>query len=314
MPENAVQHHPTSPDPVLIVGAVTWDVVNGERVPGGAATYAARTATALGVRAYILVAAGEDAGLAAFADHELAVVPVEQTMMLEHRFHDGTRQQRVLARPERPLRPSDRPAHWPAPRTMILGPLLPDDIDVAAFLDLDSPEETAVIAQGLQRTVGSDGTIEHLERPSAALLDAARPGVTICLSAEETARWSSDAVDSLVARSRRVVRTLGAGGAEIRTRVAGMDGVERVRQVPALDAAVVDTTGAGDVFATALILAMRTGDEVAERLAAACAAACVERHGSASLPARAELEDRAGITPDSRSDRSGRDGAQGDRS
>ena len=290
MTENAAHH-----DPVLIVGAVTWDIVSGtgvdgERRPGGVVTFAARVASAFGVRAYVLVSAGADADLAAFAEHDLAVVPVEHTMTLEHRHIDGVRHQRVVARPDRMLRPSDRPDHWPAPRTMILGTLLPGDID------LDTPEETALIAQGLQRVVTADGTIEDSTAPSAALLDAARPGVTVYLSAEETARWGAGeatAVDTLAARSKRVVRTMGAAGAEIRTG-------EATRFVPALRADVLDTTGAGDVFASALILAMRAGEDVAERLAAACAAACVERIGSAPLPARTELEARAGLSGDVR--------------
>ena len=284
------------PDPVLIVGAVTWDVVGGARVPGGAVTFAARAASALGIRAHVLLIAGRDADLAAFADHDLACVRVEPTMTLEHRYEAGARHQRVLARPHRPIRPSDLPADWPTPRTLVLGTLLPDDIDIPAFLDL-GVEETAVIAQGLQRTVAPDGTIEHLDMPSPALRDAARSHVTLCLSAEETGRWESrspGALGELVARSRRLVRTLGADGAEIRTRDGG---AERTHHVPALPADVVDATGAGDVFATALILAMRAGEGTAGRLAAACAAACVERRGSAPLPARAELLTRAGLVP-----------------
>ena len=328
MPEDDDQ-----PDPVLIVGAVTWDIVEGERRPGGAVTYAARAAAALGVRAYVLTAAGLDAGLDAFAGHVLAVVPGAQTMTLEHRFEGGrragTRRQRLIARPERALRPSDLPTHWPAPRTVILGPLLPDDIDVAAFLDIFAerlPEaETALLAQGLQRAVAPDGTIDELDAPSEALLDAARPRVTICLSAEDTARWEPASWNALVRHSRRVVRTLGAAGAEIRTRLGdGTGSGERVHLVPALPAAVIDTTGAGDVFATALILAMRAGDpdgdpavdsageEVAGRLAAACAAACVERRGAASLPSRAELEARAGIVPAPQRDGVQRDRARGE--
>jgi ribokinase len=286
--------NPLQPDPVLIVGAVTWDVVDGQRLPGGAVTYAARAAAALGVRAYILLAAGEDADLAAFAGHEVAVVRVEQTMTLEHRFRDGTRHQRVLARPHRALHPADRPASWPAPRTVVLGTLLPGDIEVPAFLDLHA-DETMVIAQGLQRSVAADGAVAELDAPSTALLEAARPDVTLCLSEEETGRWDAHhpgALGALLGRCRRIVRTLGAEGAEIRTRDGDAD---RILHVPALPAAVVDTTGAGDVFATALILAMRAGDQVAGRLAAACAAACVERRGPAPLPARAAILDRAGI-------------------
>ncbi len=304
MTENAVRTDPLSPEPVLLVGAVTWDVVDGERVPGGAVTYAARAATALGVRAYVLVAAGDDADLDAFAEHELAVVRLEQTMTLEHRFEAGIRHQRVLSRPHRGLHPSDIPSDWPKPRTMVLGTLLPDDIDAPAFLDL-AADETALIAQGMQRRVAADGTIEELDAPSEALRDAARSSVTLCLSSDETDRWPEGAVADLAGRSRRVVRTLGAAGAEIQTRDGDGD---RTLRVPALPATVVDTTGAGDVFATALILAVRAGEDVAGRLAAACAAACVERRASAPLPARTELEARAGIAPGANDVR-----AQGDR-
>ncbi|MSQ29576.1 MAG: hypothetical protein EXR68_03700 [Dehalococcoidia bacterium] len=303
-----------APDPVIIVWAVTWDVVLGDRAPGGTATYAARAATALGVRAYVLVAAGADADLSAFAEHELAVVRVEQTMTLEHRFdvgplRSGRRRQRALAHPRRPLHPSDLPAHWPEPRTLILGPLLPDDVDVAAFLDRAPGAEIALLAQGLQRAVAPDGAIAELDGPTAALLDPARPEVTICLSEEEAARWEPGHSDSgdwnaLVARSRCVVVTREALGAEIRTPAGS-------HFVPALPARVVDATGAGDVFATALILAVRAGEEVAGRLAAACGAACVERRGVAPLPARAELEARAGITPDSLRRRAQQESAQG---
>lgn len=307
MTENARQ-----PAPVLIVGAVTWDVVDGQRLPGGAVTYAARAAAALGVRAYILLAAGEDADLAAFAGHEVAVVPVEQTMTLEHRFRDGRRHQRLLARAHRALRPADRPHGWPPPRTIVLGTLLPGDIDVPAFLGLHA-EETMVIAQGLQRSVATDGAIDGLDAPSPALHAAARPDVTLCLSAEETDAWDArhpGALGDLLGRCRRLVRTLGADGAEIRTRESDAD---RILRVPALPADVRDTTGAGDVFATALILAMRAGDQVAGRLAAACAAACVERRGAAPLPARAELITRAGLLPADLAPAGLGEDAQGDR-
>ena len=282
------------PEPVLIVGAVTWDVVQGasrlQRVPGGSATFAARTATALGVQAHVLILAGDDANLDAFAGHHLTVARAERTMTLEHRFEDGRRHQRVLAHPGRTLRPSDLPSHWPPSYTMIIGPLVPDDMDVMAFLDLPGPDETAVIAQGIQRRISHDGTMHDLDVVSAGLFHAARPNVALCLSAEETDRWPDGSLEVLVRRAVRVVRTLGAEGAEIRT-------ARGTHHIAPLPAEVVDTTGAGDVFATALILAMRAGEDVAGRLAAACAAACMERRGSAPLPARSELEARAGITP-----------------
>ncbi len=290
MPDSAI-----SPDPVLIVGAVTWDIIDGRRIPGGAVTYAARTATALGVRAYILISAGEDSDLAAFAGHEVAVVGSESTMTLEHRGVRGALRQRVLAAPTRSLSRADLSAHWPSPRTIVLGTLLPGDIDVSGFLDLQA-SESIVIAQGMQRAVADDGTVDEFPAPSVALTNAARLEVTLCLSADETAKWHPATLASLVFRARRVVHTLGAVGAEIHASGS-------VHSIAALAAEVVDPTGAGDVFATALILTMRAGEDVAGRLAAACAAACVERPGSAPLPSRTDLEERAGIRPPAGDDR-----------
>ncbi|MGE3856251.1 MAG: carbohydrate kinase family protein [Dehalococcoidia bacterium] len=300
MPESAVPS-----DPVLLVGAVTWDIVGGERRPGGAVTYAARVAGALGIRARVLVAAGTEADLDAFAGHELAVVRVEQTMTLEHRTVDGRRHQRVLARPDRPLAVTDLPEAWRHPRTIVLGTLLPGGIEAPDFLDLRA-EECGVIAQGLQRVVAPDGAIAEATAPTDALLAVARPDVTLLLSDDDVTGWSAGDLEAVAARCRRFVRTRGARGAEIRDR----DGVRRVEAVAAQP---VDTTGAGDVFATALILAMRAGDDVAGRLAAACAAACVERPGSAPLPARAELITRAGLVPADLAPAGIGEGARGER-
>jgi sugar/nucleoside kinase (ribokinase family) len=94
-----------------------------------------------------------------------------------------------------------------------------------------------------------------------------------------------------VSQSERLVVTRGAEGASV------YRGEERF-EVPACPAAAVDTTGAGDTFATAFILAssrLRLDDVEAARLASAYAAAGVERVGPAPLPPLSEIERRAAI-------------------
>ncbi|MEX2446001.1 MAG: PfkB family carbohydrate kinase [Dehalococcoidia bacterium] len=293
-------------EPVLIVGPATVDVLSDARQAGGAVCYAARVATALGVHAHVLTIAGDDADLGPLEGHTVATVRSEHTLVYEHHLDGGTRRMRLLARPDRPLRATDLPPAWPAPRTVLLAPLLPDDVDVGSFLDASTsapPREVGLLAQGLQRVLDADGVVEALGEPAAALTAAAQPDVSVFLSAEESAGWPDGALDALVGRARRVVRTLGAAGAEVRD-AAGL------RRVPAAPAgAVVDPTGAGDVFATAFILAVSAGEhEIAGRLAAVCAAANVERRGPAPLPPRAELEARASRLAGAAGDR----GAQGD--
>ncbi|MDO9445474.1 MAG: PfkB family carbohydrate kinase [Dehalococcoidia bacterium] len=286
-----------SADACWIIGPVTTDLFERDRrVPGGSVSYAARVAASFGLTARILTAVGPDADLDALAGHEVRVVP-GATQTFAHDFPGGRRRLRVVARPGRTLSAADVPASWGAPGTLILAPLLPDDIDLASFLDGWPEVETALLAQGLQRDTDAEGVVRHLGAPAPALLAAARANVTVFLSEEEIEAWPDGALDALARSVRRVVLTRGALGARI---MAGGEVVE----VPASPADPVDPTGAGDVFATAFILGVRAGDRAAGRLAAAMAAAAVMVRGPAPLPARAAIESRlvapdpGGVAPD----------------
>jgi ribokinase len=83
----------------------------------------------------------------------------------------------------------------------------------------------------------------------------------------------------LIDACARVVVTEGADGATIHR--ADCPSLH----VDAAAANAVDTTGAGDVFATAFMLALAAGssDDAAARLASASAAAAVERPGAAAI-------------------------------
>jgi len=280
-----------SPEPVWIVGPVTWDEVHsgdsaavGARVPGGTALYTARANDALGVRAHVLALGGSDADLSALRGHRVHRVEAE-TLALRHDFPGGRREQALIRAPGRTVTPADVPADWPEPATLILAPLLAEDVDVVAFIDEYPRAEVGLLAQGLQRAVLPDQRIAHRAQPSSALLDAARPSVSIFLSEEEIALWAAGVLDHLVARCARVVVTQGAEGARVLTRAG-----ELIVAPAPTDA--VDTTGAGDVFSAAFILAVRAGEEFAGRLAAACAAAACEVRGPGVLPSLNEIEAR----------------------
>ncbi|MQA00332.1 MAG: hypothetical protein GEU80_13560 [Dehalococcoidia bacterium] len=272
---------------LLIAGTVTWDRfpdrAGGEPVPGGAVSYAARTAAALGVRARILVLAGPDADLDAFEGHEVHVVTAKATLTHEHRFIEGRRRQRAIAVPGHTMRAKDLPRRWDGFETVVLGPLTPNDLDVPAFAALASGE-SALLAQGLQRRIAADGEVREAAEPTDLLLWAVNGRMSVFLSHEETAGWPAGALGALAARTRRVVVTDGALGATV------IEG-GATTEVRAVEADPIDTTGAGDVFATALILALGRGDDLegAGRVAATLAAAAVGRHGAAPLLSLEEL-------------------------
>jgi sugar/nucleoside kinase (ribokinase family) len=84
-----------------------------------------------------------------------------------------------------------------------------------------------------------------------------------------------------------VAVTRGAGGAELLECGA-------VTRVPTFAVREMDPTGAGDVFAAALFVALAEGEEPLEavRFANAAASFFVERPGLAGLPSREQVQAR----------------------
>src|SRR5690606_3590334 len=140
-------------------------------VPGGAITYAALVATAFGIRAHFLDAAGPDADLSALHGHEVHVPPGTRTLIYEHTFSGLLRRLRLLEGPGVALAPGQLPADWPEPRTLILAPLVPGDLHAFAWKEVQS-EEIALFGQGLQRSIREDGVVQEAASPSEVLKSA----------------------------------------------------------------------------------------------------------------------------------------------
>jgi sugar/nucleoside kinase (ribokinase family) len=163
---------------------------------------------------------------------------------------------------------------------LLLTPLTEDDLDVASFLDLPAAARS-VLAQGLQRVMAPDGAVTLKEQPSADLLALAGDTTSVFLAASEVAAWPLGELERLAERVARVVVTGGAEGARVyRPGKTALD-------VAPEPADVVDTTGAGDAFATAYTWALAEGadDVEAGRLASRIAARMTEVVGAGALPA-----------------------------
>ena len=267
---------------VLIAGAVTWDHFGAERRPGGAVLYAARAAAALGLRARIIALAGPDADLEALEGHDATVAESPHTLGFVHMFSPETptrRELHVLDRPGRALSASNLPI---APHDdldlLVLAPLLPDDLDPGSFAGVHA-RRRALLAQGLLREVGADGLVTHASEPPTRLLDAVDARTSVFLSEDETAGWATDALASLAAAAERVVVTRGARGATI------LRGDTRI-ETSAQPAESVDSTGCGDVFSVAYMIALASGadDARAAAIGAELASAALGLRGARPLP------------------------------
>lgn len=280
---------------IVIVGQLTIDLHAHDSTkpqrPGGAVSYAARAAAALGERASILTAGGVDADLDALANHDIELVPTDNTLTFELDDNDGRRHLRLLRGNDRRLHADDLPPTWRNPRLLILAPLLPHDIDVGSFHNIRYSEGRALLAQGLQRRIDSSSSIHTLSRPSSALLQHCSAEDSVFLSHEDTDGWLTADFYRLASAAARLIVTRGAAGSDVHRPSQPPLHIEPYRATP------VDTTGAGDVFATAFMIALYSShlrelrdqrDAAAARIASACAASSVEQYGPAALPSNKE--------------------------
>ena len=270
---------------LLIAGAATWDLLAEERRPGGPIVYGARAAAALGVRAHLLTIAGPDSDFEALRGHDATIVQTSHTLTFVHTFSPeapGSRELRLLARPERALSASDLPpsrAGGDALDLLVLAPLLADDLDLASFAGVRA-RRRALLAQGLLRDVGADGLITHATAPPTLLLDAVDGRTSVFLSEDEIADWDAHTLSTLAGAAERVVVTRGARGATVLRGGTRLD-------TPAHTAVAVDSTGCGDVFSVAFMIALARGadDAGAAAIAAELASASLGQPGAQALPA-----------------------------
>jgi sugar/nucleoside kinase (ribokinase family) len=272
----------------VAVGHVTLDQTPRGSRPGGAAYYAAITAHRLGLRVGLLTSYGPDFPREALpADISVANVPSGRTTTFR------VAQGRTLGRGHRPrelavlaratdLEADALPEAW---RDASLGGLYPVAGEVDPALAAAFPEASLVaVPQGWMRQRGAGGVVAPQPWEDA---DLVLPYVqAVVMSLEDIEPFEKEALEWFQRVPLGAV-THGPEGA-----VLFVNG-ERYRVEP--DVAVErDDTGAGDVFATTLLIAYyRDGNAWDAAAAAACSsAASVEGEGVAGIPDRAALEAR----------------------
>ena len=257
---------------LVAVGHVTIDHVGGERRLGGAVTYAALAARHLGARAAVVTAVGPNFPYwDRFAGIHIQTTPSEHTTELEHRYVGGARHQRMreLAAP---IRTGDIAGFPLAEDAAVL--YCPIGHEIEGPLSAISPKGlTAVAPQGFFRRWDSAGRMSIGEWDGA---ETALAGADVVCLSEDDAEAPEEIAETFAGTA--FVVTEGSKGCRV---YSGAD----VFDFPALPAQAVDTTGAGDVFAAALVIALRKESPLpdAVRFAIREAAASVEYVGVEGL-------------------------------
>ena len=267
---------------VLLIGHMTVDLLPGGRMLGGTVAYAAPVYAAFGHRVGVLTSAAyNEKLLAQLLPHgEVVSLPAQNSLTYENVYSESGRQQFVRAT-AKPLRYDHIPVGWTDAPYLHMGPLAAE-IDPGE-LARNFPQATTMLTlQGMLRRWDADGLVRF--RPWFD--EEALRSIDIIVYSEEDIRLFPQLTDDLRRICKHVVVTNGRDGGS-HYHDGGVMRYESIAVEP------VDLTGAGDVFAAALMGALpRLAGDVgaAARLAGRLAAYSVTRAGLDSAPTQDEIK------------------------
>ena len=267
---------------LVAIGHVTLDETPSGVRPGGSAYYAGLTAHRLGLRVGLLTSVAPDYPLDIFPKGlQVTTVPSADTTRYRLGKSKGARTLTLLSRAA-DLEAEHLPAAWREAPLVVLSPVA-GEVDPAlagAFEDA----AVAVLPQGWMRKRGRGGLMGFQPWEDAA---AVLPQTQLLVLSEEDLPGGEEAAVAWLQQVPLGAITRGRRGA---TLYVNGDPYH----VEADGATEVDETGAGDVFATTLLVEyQRRGDPWEAAAAAACAgAAAVEGEGPAAVLDRAALDAR----------------------
>lgn len=265
----------------LLIGHMTRDrLPDGAFAPGGTALYAALTARRLGRRVGVVSARATipldwDAGI------EVVFVPTMETPVFENRYTPQERVQTLHA--ESGVLTLDHvPLTWRRARIVHLAPILAETSEqlVDAFPDA----LLGMTPQGMMRAWSTPLPARITYRPWTPLPRLLERIDALIMSIEDL-QFDEERARSYARHCRLVALTRGAAGATL-----FLDG--RPHHIEACPAVERDPTGAGDVFAAALLVRLdETGDPLeAAHFAACIAARSIEGVGPGAIPWREEVD------------------------
>jgi sugar/nucleoside kinase (ribokinase family) len=265
----------------LLLGHVTRDLLtDGSTTPGGTAMYSALTAFRMGCRVGV-VSAPAPLPTGWPPDIELAYCERLPAPTFENRYTPEGRVQ-ILHAGAGALTLDDVPPMWRSAPVIHLGPIAAETPAALAFAFPGAL--IGMTPQGLMREWDEPLPSQIRYRPWRPEPELLRRIDALVLSIEDIRGDEQLGLD--YARYCRIVAlTRGAAGSTLY-----LDGVPH--HVDAFPAVERDPTGAGDVFAAALLVRLHeTKDPLeAARFAARVAAKSVEGPGSNAIPMRSEMD------------------------
>jgi sugar/nucleoside kinase (ribokinase family) len=265
----------------LVIGHITIDITPQGPKLGGTAAYAALTANALGLRAGIVTAWGAELPLGPLRQIPIISFPTDHSTTFENNEEGSERRQQI---------------HHVAPSLDYY--IIPDPWRQAAIVHLAPVAQevepnivryfpTSLIGltpQGWLRTWDEQKHVTVGEWPESSFT---LQSVGAAVISKQDVNGDEARIEEMAISSRILAVTEGAEG----TRLYWNGDVRRFRPPDITE--VVDTTGAGDIFAAAFFIRLYTTRDPweAARFATHLATFSVTRFGLDSIPTPDEIQD-----------------------
>ncbi|HEY7356571.1 MAG TPA: PfkB family carbohydrate kinase [Ktedonobacterales bacterium] len=279
----------------LVIGHVTKDLrPDGSFTIGGSATFASLTAQRLGLRAGIVTSAAPNllARLPeALPEIAVAAVPAAESTTFENSYEGGQRRQYLRGRAA-PLTPEHVPPAWRQARIVLLGPLAQEV--APAFATAFPGALLGATPQGWLRQWVADGLVSPTAWTSAPQVLPHLHALILSredLIAHNSGNQQQEQIEALLRDWQRATPMLALTEGP---RGATLYQAGRSRHFRAFPAREVDPTGAGDVFAAALLIQYALGQDAAAamRFANCVASFVVEQPGALGIPTPAQVATR----------------------
>ena len=268
---------------LLSIGHVTFDVSPDDletRHPGGAVAFASITAFQLNIQPAIITSCADDYPSQRVIENpeHFIRIPATHTSTFENRYNESGDRVQVLHHRANYITRDHIPKAWLNPDMLLVGPLTQElPFDCLAWFQ---PRVSCVVPQGWLRswTEPLPSVVEVSKSPPVGMSS----GWDICVVSESEIETS--ALDDWREKAGNLVVTKGSDGASLYC-----NGSDRAVSIPSfagvISGAGRETTGAGDVFAAAMLIryAETKNTYQAAKYASACAALSTRASGWSAI-------------------------------
>lgn len=275
---------PLEPVDYLVIGHLTEDLTPAGTRLGGTAAFSALTARSLGMRVGVVSAISEETSLKALEGIQVVKIPSPHSTTFEN-IYNGDGRTQVIHHQAAPIPLETVPEVWRKISILHLGPIAGElGSDWTKNVTRKFPAALiGITPQGWLRTWNDEGQVRPSKWESAENL---LPQAGAVVLSREDVLGDDDLIESMAHQTHLLAVTEGAAGS-----VLYWDGDRRRFHAPELEE--LDATGAGDIFATAFFIRLKTTHDPweAARFATQLAARSVLRRGLDAIPTPIEIQE-----------------------